>query len=132
VRLACGLAQVWLAHSGPVKENYTSPPRATQTSHTARALAEILYNNIDMRISKKAKISIFIISLIIICFIAFDLGFLREYGSNSYSVIRNLYCTVIKQKEYAHISPTSVYSSSGDYLYIYQCGDEYDRANPPG
>jgi L-asparaginase len=35
------LAQVWLAHSGPVKENYTSPPRATQSSHTARTLAKI-------------------------------------------------------------------------------------------
>lgn len=84
-----------------------------------------------MKLSKKAKISI-IISLIVPLLVALDLGFLRHYGSNGYSVMRHLYCITIKQKEYKHISPESVYASSGDYLYIYQCGDEYDQSHPAG
>jgi len=64
--------------------------------------------------------------------IAVDLGFLRDFGGDSYSVIKNLYCVAIEQKTYAHISPESVYSSSGDYTGIYQCGDEYDKKHPAG
>jgi hypothetical protein len=84
-----------------------------------------------MEQSKRTKVLI-AIPIVVILLIAIDLGFLRAYGSDSYSVIRNLYCALIKQEEYAHISSDSVYSSSGDYLYIYQCGNEYDEAHPAG
>jgi len=70
--------------------------------------------------------------MVVVLLVAMDLGFLRHYGVNGYSVIRHLHCITIKQKEYKHISPESVYSSSGDYRYIYQCGNEYDESHPAG
>ena len=79
-----------------------------------------------MKLSKKTKILI-TISIIVTLLIALDLGFLRMYGGNGYSAIKHLYCITIKQEAYAHISPESCYNSSGDYLYIYQCGNEYDE-----
>ena len=84
-----------------------------------------------MKLSKKTN-KIIALLLFVIFVVIFDLGFFRHYGKYSYSVLRYLHCTTVKHEEYAHISPDSVYSSSGDYKYIYQCGSEYDKTHIAG
>ena len=81
--------------------------------------------------TKKTKISVMLL-LILSFLVAIDLGFLMPYGSDGYSVIRLLACKTIQRKKYEHISPNSNYTSSGDYIHIYQCGDEYDKKHPGG
>lgn len=67
-----------------------------------------------------------IVSLIIVLIISIDLGLFREYAPYNYSVIRHLYCIAIIQENYDHIEASyGLYASSGDYMKIYTCGNEY-------
>lgn len=62
MRFGYGLTQLWLAPFRLVRENYTSPALATQSSHEAQTLCAI--EKINPYFMKKTKITFYIISIL--------------------------------------------------------------------